>query len=212
MEQFPSFKQFSGENNFLKTERQQQDVYEASHNLANYLKETKIPNIMFLDNSARQAYIGLKEAWKEVDDDTVAEPTIYFINPEALKKKTFSSLEAEFWRKYKHLDPEEAILLYDACIHSGETIEETKKFFDYLGFKDVKLAVTSTGDNCPDDKKEILDFVCLDHRAAAGCRPFGRPGYVEKNDGHLLSQKIDSQMQRDKGKIEHQRIKEIFKD
>ena len=213
MEQFSYFnnppKKETPENKFLKFPGHQEDVYEASINLANYLQQEKISNVMFLDNSARQAYIGLKEAWKKVAEDEPT-PNIYFINPETIKFETdFSNLETEFWSKYKNLKTDEPILLYDACIHSGSTLFSTKAFFDHLGFKDVKLGVTSPDREFPEDIKSKIDLVCLDHRAHAGCRPFGHPDYIEES-GELTSSATHDQKSRDRAKIEHQRIKDVF--
>lgn len=203
---------YKPESNFLKAENQQEDVREASFNLANYLKEENVSNIMFLDNSARQAYVGLKEAWKKVGEDK-PEPNIYFINPAAIRDDgDYEYYAEEFKRNYKNLNPEEAIVLYDACIHTGAAIFSTKEFLEYLGFKDVRLAVTSTNEVFPEEKNSELDLICLDHRAHAGCRPFGRSFYVEGDSDKIISHRVDSKMWHNKGKEEHQKIKDIFKE
>jgi hypothetical protein len=197
---------------FLEFPGHKEDVYESSINLANYLKDEKISNIMFLDKSARQAYVGLKEAWKKVGEDET-EPTIYFINPNQLRgEEDFSSYKDEFERTYKHLNREEPILLYDACVHSGASLFSTKAFLESLGFKDIKLGVTSSDKSFPEDKNSELDFVGLDHRAHAGCHPYGHPLYIDREDDQIVSQKIDSKPQRDRARMEHQRIKDVFKD
>ena len=199
------------ESGFLSFEGQKEDVYEASLNLANYLKAEKIPNVMFLDNSARQAYVGLKEAWKTVGEGE-KEPHIYFINPDAVRfEADFSDLKEEFFEKYKNIDPADTILLYDVCIHSGETMSAVKSFFEYMGFKDVRLAVTSVNPDFPEEKKAAIDLICLDYHAKAGCRPFGRPSYIRES-GSLISQSAGNQESRERGKLEHQRIKDAFKD
>lgn len=199
------------ESNFLNFEGQKEDVREASFNLANYLKDEKIPNVMFFDNSGRQAYVGLKEAWKTVGEEE-KEPHIYFINPDPIRvEEDFSDLKEEFFEKYKNIDLDEPILLYDACIHSGGTMSDVKKFFDYLGFKDVRVAITSVSDDFPEEKRSEIDLICLDHRAKAGCHPFGHPTYI-KETGSLLSKAADNQESRERGKLEHQRIKDVFKD
>ncbi len=206
MEQFS----YPGKNNFLEFSKQQEDVYEASLNLANYLKTEKIPNVMFLDNSARQAYIGLKEAWKKVGAGEKG-PNIYFVNPDELRDDgDFEFYREEFLNNYKNINPEEPLLLYDACIHSGAAMFGTKKFFEYLGFKDIRLAVTSPDEKFLKEKQGELDLVCLDHRAAAGCRPFGRPEYIEKSPGHIISERSEEGDSLKKGTAQHQKIKEVF--
>lgn len=218
MEQLPYFNQVPKpkvepytESKFLQYEGHQEDVYEASLSLANYLKAEKIKNVMFLDNSARQAYVGLKEAWKEVGDGDPLS-SIYFMNPGELKYEDDTTrYKDEFLRTYKHLNHEDSILLYDACIHSGDTLFATKEFFIDLGFTDVKLAVTSTDKSFAKEKEKDLDLICLDHRARAGCRPFGRPMYVGEKPGSIVSQRVDSRMQHERGDMEHKRIKDVFK-
>lgn len=198
------------DNIFLASELQKEDVYEASMNLANYLKTEKISNVMFLDNSARQAYVGLKEAWKKIDDEERC-PNIYFINPEALRDDgDFEFYKEEFLNNYKNLNPEETLLLYDACIHTGGSMFNTKEFFKYLGFKDIRVAVTSTNERFPKNKYDQLDLICLDHRATAGCRPFGRSEYIKNNPGKIISKSAKSDESLELGQMQHQRIKEVF--
>ena len=196
---------------FLKSINQEnvrEDIYQASHNLADYLQAEKIPNVMFLDNSARQAYVGLKEVWKKEQPES-PEPHIYFINPKAiLDESDFPELEKEFFKKYKNINLAEPILLYDVCIHTGATILKIKDFFKYLGFTDIRLAITSVDENFPDEKKDELDLVCLPNRASLGCNPFSKPTYV-KNSNHLVSG--INPAGRALGASEHQKIKEVFK-
>jgi hypothetical protein len=200
------------ESKFMKYSGHPEDVYESSINLANYLKENKIPNVMFLDRSARQAYVGLKEAWKKVGEDEIA-PTIYFINPKELRgEEDFSDYKGEFNRKFKHLNREEAILVYDACIHSGDSLFATKAFLESLGFTDVKVGATSTDKSFSEEREKELDLIALDHRAHAGCHPFGHPLYVEHDEGHIVSQRVDSKTQRNRAIMEKQRIKDAFND
>lgn len=195
---------------FLPREEHQEDVYEASMNLANYLKNEKINNVMFLDNSARQAYVGLQEAWKKIGDGEKG-PNIYFINPDAIRDDgDFDYYKEEFLNNYKNLNPEEPLLLYDACIHSGAAMFNTKDFLEFLGFKDVRVAVTSPNESFPEEKYDKLDLICLDHRAAKGCQPFGRPGYVKNACGKVISQPAGSADSLKRGQREHKRIREIF--
>lgn len=202
----------TSESKFMKYPGHPEDVYESSINLANYLKDQQIPNVMFLDRSARQAYVGLKEAWKKIGEET-KEPNIYFINPTDLRgEEDFSDYKDEFNRNYKHLSPEEAILVYDACVHSGDSLFSTKAFLESLGFKDVKIGTTSADKTFPIEKYNELDLIALDHRAHAGCHPFGHPLYVDHDGGRVISQKIDSKPQRDRAVMEKRRIKDAFND
>lgn len=185
-----------------------EDIILASRNLAAYLKTEKIPNVMFLDKSSRQGYLGLKGAWKK-DYPGDKEPNIYFINPQPLSDADdFPVLAEEFWKKYQNLSPAEPILLYDVCIHTGSTAKLIKDFFNYLGFTDVRLAITSVADNVSEEAKSILDLVCLPNRASLGCHPYGNPAYL-KDTGSLVSA-LNSE-KRAAGATERQKIKEVFK-
>jgi hypothetical protein len=101
-------------------------------------------------------------------------------------------------------------LLYDACIHSGDTLFATKNFLEYLGFSNVLISTTSISDDFPENRHDDLDLVCLDHRARAGCHPFGRPLYIEKDGGKILSQRVDSDSQRKRASVERDRIRDVF--
>ena len=85
-------------------------------------------------------------------------------------------------------------------------------FLEYLGFKDIRLGVTSSDKDFPEEKCDDLDFMGLDHRAHAGCHPYGHPLYVDRVDESFVSQRIDDKAQRDRGRLEHQKIKDAFND
>jgi len=191
-------------------ERPRQEIYEASRRLAEYIATEKVPNIFFLDNSARQAYIGLKEIWqKEYGEQE--EPSIYFINPRPIKMDDdFEYLSEEFAKKYKQVKKNEPLLIYDVCIHTGNTALQVKEFFAKMGFSDVRLAIASPSPDCPLEIQEQLDLICLDERAQLGCHPFGKASYIDSS-GSLLSRPNNKPDNRNKGKSEHQAIKNIFK-
>jgi len=202
------------ESAFLKLieeEGVKEDIYNASLNLAKYLEMEKIPNVMFLDKSSRQSYIGLKEIWKK-EYANEPEPNIYFINPDPLKYEAdFPDLAEEFFKKYKNIKLEDPILLYDNCVHSGGTTTRLKEFFKYLGFSDVRVAITSVSSDFPEDKKAELDLICLPSHAKLGCNPFGRSNYVEES-GSLVVKPSRKKSARETGRLEHKAIKEVFKD
>lgn len=192
-------------------EEVKEDIYNASLSLAAYLEAEKISNVMFLDKSARQSYIGLKEIWKKEYADE-PEPNIYFINPDPLKYEVdFPELAEEFFKKYKNIKPEEQILLYDNCIHSGSTTTNIKEFFKYLGFSDVRVAITSVPSDFPEEKKAELDLICLPNRAKLGCNPFGSADYVKKS-GLLVVKPRREKDVREIGRLEHKAIKDVFKE
>ena len=224
MEKFPQFKKFSDDNdNFLNTTEAKEDVFEASYRLANYLKQEKINNVMFLDNSARQASVGLQEAWKEVGENEKA-PNIYFINPEEfvnsiivgspffINNDDLEELSDKFASIFKNINKEDPILLYDSCIHSGISLFSVEYFLKRIGFSNVKLGVTSVGEGFSEEKRKKIDLVCLESGAALGCRPFGHPSYISDNPGEIISKaNRTSPNSFEKGKMERDKIRSLFK-
>lgn len=194
-----------------KREKVKEDIYIASCNLANYLYKEKIANIVFFDSSARQAYLGLKEVWKK-DYANEKAPRINFINPKAIAGEIdFPELAEEFKKKVKGMNTSESVLLYDVCAKSGGTIFKVKDFFEYLGFSDIRLAITSIAHEISDEKKAQLDLICLPGRANLGCNPFGKATYVENTNQLVMSPKTGKREMASR-KLEHQKIKEVFND
>jgi galactitol-specific phosphotransferase system IIB component len=199
-----------GSFGLAESEKSREDIYESSKKLADYISKEEIKNVFFLDNSARQAYIGLREMWKKEHDKEV-EPSIYFINPDPVRYgyDTDEALTKEFNERYYKVDKNEKVLIYDVCIHTGSTIFNVQELFKKMGFTDVKIAITSVSDECSAENKEKLDLVCLDDRAKAGCHPYGKPGYIQKTG--LMTDKADyNEKKRHQGTVDHQKIKDVF--
>lgn len=202
-----------GSMGLAESEKSREDIYESSKSLADYISNEGIKNIFFLDSSARQAYIGLKEMWRKEHFEE-AEPTIYFINPDPLKYDSDSldeTLAGEFAKTYHDIDKNEKTLIYDVCIHTGNTILNTQKFFKDMGFTDVKTAVTSVSKECTLENANKIDLVCLDDRAMAGCHPYGKPSYIQKT-GLLTGSVEHNEKKRHQGIVDHQKIKDVFKE
>lgn len=192
-------------------ERSRREIYEASKALADYISQEGVKNVFFLDNSARQAHVGLQEIWKNEHAEE-EKPGIYFINPDPLQYQwDFEACAEEFWKYYKNVNKEEKLLIYDVCIHSGNTLFNVKDFFDKMGFEDVRLAVTSVSDECSPETQSNVDLICLKCRAAAGCHPFGKQTYIKKT-GSLISKSSFNEEKREQGQIHHEKIKQVFKE
>lgn len=197
-----------GSFNLAETEGSKEDVYESSKNLADYISQEEIKNVFFLDSSARQAYIGLKEMWKKEHAEE-PEPDIYFINPDPLKYETDrDDMTEKFNDTFTKINKNDKVLIYDVCIHTGNTMNNTLDFFKSLGFSDIKLAVTSVSSDFKDS--ELLDMVCLDKRADLACHPYGKPSYINKIDS-IISTPNSKEKNREQGRVDHKKIKDIFK-
>lgn len=200
-----------GSFDLAESEKSREDIYESSKKLADYISNEEIRNVFFLDNSARQAYLGLKEIWKKEHTEKV-EPSIYFINPDPLKyEQDFEELAEYFAKKYHNVDKNDKLLVYDVCIHSGNTIQTVQDFFKKMGFTDVRLAITSVSEDYSEDNKNKLDLVCLEDRAKLGCHPFGKQDYINKT-GSIISEVNRHQKFHHQGQTDHQKIKDVFKE
>lgn len=74
------------EYRLFKDFRERDDVFNSIEGLVNYVKDNGIKNIIFMDRSARSAWIGFDEYWKTALADK-EEPGIYFMNPRSVKEQ-----------------------------------------------------------------------------------------------------------------------------
>lgn len=197
--------------------RIRRDIYELSKEFADYLFENKIANIIFLDSSARAAYVGVDEFWNEYFPE-VDKPGFYFVNPTGFKV-TPRTLE---------LAPGEATSLFTELQSTGalparanRTLEDVKNrflevFTKLTKDKDKPLVVFDTCLHTGSSVQPILDVLkeagfsdvkvvaamshdreseiavdtTLDnHTYFKTCNPFGVDDLVKRNDD-VLSVKV----------------------
>lgn len=60
---------------------ERRDIYELCENLARYLEEQKIRNVIFFDRSARPGWAGVDEYWNQNFKEE-EKPHLYFVNPD----------------------------------------------------------------------------------------------------------------------------------
>lgn len=173
----------------FKQENNLEEIYQFSREVAEYLQQENIHNLVLIDRSARNFYVGVKEYWQaKFPEDK--EPNYYFLNPEGFKYQTDSDLTKEFEQVYKNLSQakEQPLLVFDTCIHSGNSLYPIKEFLKKNGFSDVRLAAVKTHRQ---DSKALVqpDLIIgqdsLKEGATRGCRPFGDGSLVEKNSEHI---------------------------
>ncbi len=167
--------------------------------VAEYIHDQKIPNIILPDRSARNFYVPLWEYWKTVYPDD-KKPNIYFTSPGPLFSGFFyvepegpegPDVAYDMDNTYKHLVRDSALplLVYDTCMHSGDTILKIKKRFTNMGFNDIRIGVSSKshGGNIVD-----IDLVASSEALVRGCYPFGKGSLVQRpSDGGVLSTRND---------------------
>jgi hypothetical protein len=67
---------------YFSSRHERHDIYLFTKNLTNYLEREGIRNIMFVDRSARPAWVGVSEYWNN-NFPGKKKPGMYFINPTA---------------------------------------------------------------------------------------------------------------------------------
>jgi hypothetical protein len=130
--------------------------------------EKPVDTVVFIDRSARLAYLGFRELWKDGYYNDIPIPKIRFLNPTYVShlhkfKKTEAEMGYAVLSDYlKSLDrfismnslSGKKVLVYDTCIHSGKSIET---IINYMRFKGVDIRVgVASGDR--NDSNITPDF------------------------------------------------------
>lgn len=161
-------------------------IFEFAKGIAEYAVKENIENIALVDRSARPIYIGVLEYMRARHPDK--HPGIFFVNgpgfrlknfdesPASLHSKLFMSdkekgekLGKRFSEVYTHLveNKEKPLLVFDTCVHDGETLGSINEALTSAGFKDVRLGSVSPPRDC-DIKLDLMLTDNPDHT----CYPF----------------------------------------
>lgn len=73
---------------YFKEKDERHDIYEFSKELTKYVHDNKIRDVILIDRSARPAWVGIDEYWKNNYPDE-KRPGIHFINPEPMDLENF---------------------------------------------------------------------------------------------------------------------------
>ena len=196
---------------FFRDPEARREVFEFSKAIAEYLEKEGIKDLVIVDRSSRPLYIGVREYWDKKFRGK-QRPGIYFINPKGFESRDVLSLEeadinkkysyetvgqvrekeeiiAEFERVYPKLvaDKNKPILIFDTCIHSGDTLVKVVEIFKEMGFSDVRIGAVNPADRLSKVKK---DFFITTSRPERGCYPFDRDRMIEKTFEHIYSRRV----------------------
>lgn len=174
---------------FFEDAIERQELFDYCKKVAEYLHDEGIADLVIIDRSSRPVYIGVKEYWRHAYPGEKS-PNMYFMNPNGFRLKseaghkggerdTRGEVEEEFAATYRQLmeDKEKPVLIFDSCIHSGNTLEPVKKTMEGLGFE--KLLVGSINPSGPSASVQT-DFFITRNRPEKGCYPFDRDRMIEK--------------------------------
>jgi hypothetical protein len=148
-------------DSYFENKNWRQDLVDISEKNVEFIVENDIKNIVFLDRSARLAYIGINCVWDEKYSN-LKKPNIFFINPEVFKIRDFDFLNQEFTEKYRFLNTkkDENLLIYDTCIHDGKTMSSVVDFFKRVGFEKIKVGIA--GEDMSNRSTVRPDLISLD--------------------------------------------------
>lgn len=207
---------------FFPNQEARQELMAICSKLADYAHDNTIKNLVIVDRSARLAYIGVKDLWKQRYPDD-AMPDIYFVNPtgfinkeqanqdtdgslqslgekimmESLfnendvgdpttDTKTQQAIEQEFGQTYQRLMPQkdQATLLFDTCIHEGDTIKPLHDTLQNIGFTDIKVGVVGNDRNTSTIQP---DFIAVEGVPLGICHPFDKDKMIERRFDSVTS-------------------------
>jgi len=224
---------------FFDNEEGRQEVFDFSKKIAEYLKSESIPNLVIIDRSSRPLYIGVKEYLKskyptekmpniyfmnpkgfkakeelsQEEIDEIIQDCVWKedLNESPRQVRSKEEIIEEFKGTYKELmkDKEKPVLVFDTCIHSGDSLNPVKQSMINSGFSDIKIgAITES----PGNSKVKTDFHVTNRRPENGCYPFDRDRIIEKTFDHVYSKKTEDPKKREKSIKLRKEIKRIMRD
>jgi len=101
---------------YFGNEHKRHDIYEFSKELSIYLQENSIKNIIFLDRSARPAWVGVDEYWNQHHKPDTPKPGFYFVNPDGFVVRDGTLIS----------DMRQVMLLLDQLMATGSLSPEQK--------------------------------------------------------------------------------------
>ncbi len=130
-------------------------------------------------------------------------------SPKQVKSK--EEILEEFEDVYHELmlDKEKPVLVFDTCIHSGNSLSPVKKTLEQAGFSNIKIGAVNPVD---DYSKVNTDFYITKKEPEKGCYPFDRDRIIEKTFDHVYSQKTQNLQKRERSILLRKEIKRIMGD
>lgn len=169
------------------------NLYAANAALGEFCVSEGVQDIVFIDKSARGAWNTLSEYFNLAHPD-LKKPGFHFINPSFLSKLTSGKSRGIFGgylnsiledlnnsEAFAELDEkgsdlltkqDSKVLIFDACTHEGNTIDNVKSLLHHIGIKDIRTGVFT--DQSEDNPLPFdLDFAFTTDPYALGCKPYG---------------------------------------
>ncbi len=226
-------------NTFFNDKSKRKEIFEFSAAVAEYLIKENVPNLVIIDRSARPLYVGVIEYLRnkfpqqkrpniyfmnpkgfksreelspseineiiedcEYKDDAVESPELIRSKEEILK---------EFDEVYSRLlkEKDKPVLIFDTCLHSGDSLAPVKEIFEEKGFADIRIGAVNPA---PMDSKVDTDFYITTKLPINHCYPFDKDRIIEKTFNHIYSQRNDDQFKRRTSIALREEIKKIMQE
>jgi hypothetical protein len=175
--------------------------YESSRALVEYCLGAGIHDVVYLDRSARNVYAGVSEYQKLAMPELPRLGT-YFLNPDTVKWREGMDLDEHARDIEEKLlavrsallgKKEESLLLFDICAHSGDSLGNTHRTLQRIGFSAMKLGVLTDNTATRANANITLDFRFTTHEQPIDCQAFGRDERLVKTLGGIFVGRDSSQ-------------------
>jgi hypothetical protein len=203
-----------GKHKFFRYEEERRELFEYSKDVADYVHDNGIADLVIVDRSSRPMYIGVREYWKAKYPDEQM-PGMYFLNPKGFKSIEETSAsdavnarlnseykedrvegifdqrpEAEIMEELKGVyralleDKDKPVLVFDSCLHTGDTLKPVKDTMEEAGFTNLLIGAVN-----PSDYSAAVrtDYFITTKQPEKGCYPFDRDRMIEKTFDHVYS-------------------------
>lgn len=193
-------------------EEEREEMVTLAEELTQYVYDEKIPNIVFLDSSARLAYIGLSRVWDK-NFQKEEKPNIYFLNPSGFPTNSWGMKKAVKSFRKSHTDlakkTEEKVMILDTCYHTGKTAKRVLTGFNAAGFNEVYFGLMTQK---PADCRYDVGFEAQRHYDVSSCYPFGIEYLIDRKSGGIISKVAKQSSDRNEGRELRKEIHQIFTD
>ena len=172
---------------FFKSEVGREEIFKFTESIVAYVRDNSIENVILIDSGARPISAGIKEYWglKYPEENM---PDIYFLNPEGFKNRDTDVIINEFEEIYGGLLMEnrtKPTLIFDTCIHTGETLLPIINIFEKMMFN------FNIGSITPENIGSLVhaDYYITMDQPERGCHAFMSDLSIVKGEDSIVSKK-----------------------
>ncbi len=175
------------------------EIRKIGRDLRDYVIHNDIKSVIFLDRSARPAYLALREAWHE-EYANIKLPEMYFTNPLAYRRNPESISRETILSNYPLLEKNDGapIMFFDTCMHTGNNMKPVLNAFNKAGFQNIRVGLVHKSRY---SSSNIEPNFTIMSDPVNGCYPFDRDCIIEKPEiprrGKLTSSRNPDSNERD---------------